>query len=407
MDIDKPPARNGLSVPPSDNINISIPAPLATGDEAGAGGQDEVHAGQSSSGRPSRACRLPRRFLDMIPNLTRTSVRGVAEEEVPQVSTSTGDEALPPAPEDPPASPEIPIQPHPPLPRRKAIRTEEDEYGLYRKYNRLTVPVGEAASTEHEDEDHLATPNPETGPQTIYYPYPNRSSYLLGKWFWRGSQQKSLIDFDNLLNVLRDPTFDATELDDVDFHRLNRILADNSLGGIYDERNGWKERSVWIDVPLGKSAVGAPSSRFRITGIRHRSLISVVESVFSSKEESKDFCYEPYELRYKSPVSGKDSMVYGEVYGSKAFREAHEAVQDLPREEGDNLPRAVAACMFWSDGMAATNFGTTKIWPVYLQFGNQSKYVRGKFGNGACHHTAFLPSVSSFHSYNAIDLSLY
>ncbi|KAJ6457005.1 hypothetical protein C8R47DRAFT_1248481 [Mycena vitilis] len=39
------------------------------------------------------------------------------------------------------------------------------------------------------------------------------------------------------------------------------------------------------------------------------------------------------------------------------------------------------------------NFGTASLWPLYLFFGNQSKWVRGKPRAGACHHIAYMPKL--------------
>ena len=53
--------------------------------------------------------------------------------------------------------------------------------------------------------------------------------------------------------------------------------------------------------------------------------------------------------------------------------------------------------MFWSDSTHLANFGTAKVWPLYLYFGNLSKYIHGKPNSNACHHVAYIPSVSPLH----------
>jgi hypothetical protein len=50
--------------------------------------------------------------------------------------------------------------------------------------------------------------------------------------------------------------------------------------------------------------------------------------------------------------------------------------------------------MFWSDLTHLANFGTAKLWPIYMLFGNLSKYIRVKPNAGAEHHVAYIPSVS-------------
>jgi hypothetical protein len=86
--------------------------------------------------------------------------------------------------------------------------------------------------------------------------------------------------------------------------------------------------------------------------------------------------------------------IYGELYQSPAFMDAHQKLQESPGEPDCNLPRAVVSLMFWSDATHLTNFGNAKLWPVYLYFGNESKYRRCK---PSCHlgnHVAYFQKVS-------------
>ena len=66
----------------------------------------------------------------------------------------------------------------------------------------------------------------------------------------------------------------------------------------------------------------------------------------------------------------------------------------LPSNEQDcKREKVVAALMFWSDSTHLANFGTAKLWPIYLLFGNVSKYIRGQPSSGACQHVAYIPSL--------------
>ncbi|KAJ7185362.1 hypothetical protein C8R46DRAFT_377085 [Mycena filopes] len=49
--------------------------------------------------------------------------------------------------------------------------------------------------------------------------------------------------------------------------------------------------------------------------------------------------------------------------------------------------------MFWSDSTHLANFGNAKLWPIYMLFGNLSKYIRAKPNSGAEHHVAYIPSL--------------
>ncbi|THG96738.1 hypothetical protein EW145_g7727 [Phellinidium pouzarii] len=128
-----------------------------------------------------------------------------------------------------------------------------------------------------------------------------------------------------------------------------------------------------IPIPLGHLHPDAPIKvELPIKEFYHRSLTGIIRSVFGSRIASNNFCYEPYELRFK-PLT---------------------EVLHLTRVDADdNFPRAVVALQFWSDRMAATNFGNAKIWPAYVQFGNQSKYERSIPSSKSIHHFAHIPSA--------------
>lgn len=72
---------------------------------------------------------------------------------------------------------------------------------------------------------------------------------------------------------------------------------------------------------------------------------------------------------------------------------ADEEVNSLPCECGDDYERVVMPLMFWSNATQLANFGDASLWPIYLFFGNQSKYMCGKPSAGACHHITYIPKV--------------
>jgi hypothetical protein len=93
---------------------------------------------------------------------------------------------------------------------------------------------------------------------------------------------------------------------------------------------------------------------------------------------------------------GHTVNVYSEAYSSPAFLEAHKEINSLPHDPDDDLERVVASLMMWSDVTHLASFGDASLWPVYLLFGNQSKYTQGKPTASTCHHVAYIPTVSRF-----------
>jgi hypothetical protein len=125
----------------------------------------------------------------------------------------------------------------------------------------------------------------------------------------------------------------------------------------------------------------------------HRSLVGVIREKLSGLGNCHHFHFEPYELSWQPVKGGERVQVHGELYTSTAFINAHKEVQDMPGEPGCNLPRVVVALMFWSDVTHLTSFGNAKLWPLYMFFGNESKYARCKPSCHLCEHIAYFQTV--------------
>jgi hypothetical protein len=125
----------------------------------------------------------------------------------------------------------------------------------------------------------------------------------------------------------------------------------------------------------------------------HRSLVAVLREKLANVQDSKLFHCEPYELHWTPPHLDVEVAIYGDLYTSPAFHEAHREVQNLPAEPGCDLPRVVAGPMFWSDATQLTSFGNAKLWPTYMYFGNESKYRRCKPSCHLSNHVANFETV--------------
>ncbi|KAF8834538.1 hypothetical protein BDN67DRAFT_992644 [Paxillus ammoniavirescens] len=88
-----------------------------------------------------------------------------------------------------------------------------------------------------------------------------------------------------------------------------------------------------------------------------------------------------------------DVRVYGKLYISEAFIKAQDQLLASPREPGCDLPHCIAALMFWLDAMQLTSFGNAKIWPLYLYFGNQSKYMCCQPSSKLCSYVTYFQSL--------------
>lgn len=74
------------------------------------------------------------------------------------------------------------------------------------------------------------------------------------------------------------------------------------------------------------------------------------------------------------------------------------------KADGCKLERVVAAMTLWSNSTCLATFGHASAWPVYLFFGNLSKYACTSGEGGACQPISFLPCVSTDHAGLRYDL---
>jgi hypothetical protein len=217
----------------------------------------------------------------------------------------------------------------------------------------------------------------------------------LGEWYWNKGVQKSQADFKELIGIVGDFDFKSSDIRCTNWDKINKMLVEggDNEGEWEDQASGWTTSPVSISVPFHRYTPTPGARDYVVTNFHHRSLISVIREKLTNENDAPHFHYEPYELRWK-PSDGLDSIrVHGELYTSPAFIDAHNSLQESPGEPGCDLPRVVVALMFWSDGTQLTNFGDAKLWPLYMYFGNESKYRRGKPSCNLCEHVAYFETV--------------
>lgn len=159
--------------------------------------------------------------------------------------------------------------------------------------------------------------------------------------------------------------------------------------------NGSKSINCWAT--MGLLDVQSRRLATKTSGwiyFHHRSLVEVIKERISDPHTGSQFHMEPYELLWKPSDGRGEERLHGEIYTSPSFHDAHRQLQESPREPGCDVQRVVAALMFWSDSTHLTSFGTAHLWPLYLYFGNESKYRRCKPTCNLCSHVAYFQSLS-------------
>lgn len=279
-----------------------------------------------------------------------------------------------------------------------------NKFGLFRVYTTQTLP-------SHDPDDpysieHVLQPSVQDTQRSkatnLFYPYPNENSMRLGDWYWNHGAQKSRENFKRLLGIISDPMFNAADLCGVAWDSINKELGDDDsdTGSDIPERLssgcGWKSSPITISVPFHSRSANPGPKSYTVQDFYHRSLISILEEKLTDPAQAAHFHYEPYELLWHPPHRDRDVKVYGELFNSSAFLNAHRELQQSPPEPGCDLPRVVAAFMFWSDATQLSTFGNAKLWPLYVYFGNESKYRRCQPSNNSCAHAAYFQTVSSY-----------
>jgi hypothetical protein len=350
--------------------------------------QQECHGGAGL--RSTRPRRLPLRFRDELP--------------VP-----------PPTIEEPP----------PTVLRRvilyvfDSFRTSLNKFGIGREYRHRPsydpdafVSVDQLSNVQSdppsisERADHsTGSPFPSQLPP---WPWKNMSIWRLMSWKMTStSGLTSEAQVTHLVSeVLKAKDFSVGDLPD-NFNTHTEMIRFDTSEATLDptdifQIDGWRESAAEILVPTREKNPGGNGQSFTVQGFHHRSLVAVICAAFS-EASSRWFHLTPFKRFWKSPVTGREQRVYDELYTSDAWNKAHDELQKQKRDNGCKLEWVIAGLMFWSDATHLTQFGNASAWPIYLFFGNQSKYKRSCPTINACHPIAFIPSVSLHHSHPKIS----
>ena len=337
---------------------------------------------------PSRNHRLPLRYRDVLPEVLPPSTPSTSSDDqlsrIPCIILHVFD----------------------------SFRTAYNAFGIARDYrHRPTydpdsfISIHDLSDLPHSSNADPSLQDPPTSSKTQSPPWPweNMSIWRLMSWKLTGSSQKSNAEVTRLVReVIQAPDFSIDDLihfkSTTESRRLDDASQTRDSSAMFDD-DGWKEATVEISIPTRDKQPKAGHSFF-IPRLMYRPLTSVIKTAFS-EPLSKFFHLTPFKRIWRSP-SGHDQRLYDELYTSDAWNKAHDEVQKQRRTDGCQLERIVAGMMFWSDSTQLAQFGHASAWPVYLFFGNLSKYIRASPGSGACHPIAFIPSVRGlFHTTDA------
>ncbi len=282
-----------------------------------------------------------------------------------------------------------------------------NSFGLWRDYpNRPTTDPDAMLTIDDLYNRHNSQPSPSNPTsqssdlsRASYGPFLSETVHSIMKWLNNGNTSKSEAEKNRFVyDVILSASFHCEDLVGFDAHRENQRL-DKSLKKSALQSH-FVESSIDILVPSGNISI--QPKHFTVPGLLHRKLTSVICEAFESPLAYL-YHFSPFKLSQKSPLTGTDERVYGEIYTSDAFLAEAEDVRlcsPLPPDDADcRREKIFAALMFSSDATILTDFGTAKAWPIYLMLGNLSKYLCAQTDSGAMHHLAYIPSVCCFRLY--------
>ncbi|CEL56121.1 hypothetical protein RSOLAG1IB_07574 [Rhizoctonia solani AG-1 IB] len=290
---------------------------------------------------------------------------------------------------------------------RKTYQTGTDTFGRYYIYRTkpVTIPDIDAPMSvilpQRPSEHRILV----RSVKEIVYPCPNISTFYIQAHHWLQGNTKSLNDRERLCNnVLARPDFNPRDVVGFNFKRLDDQLCESAKtrNALCPPSEGWHSVSLALEIPPVRQTAAMLKQQthpllkryINIPGLRSRKLTDIIYRAFSTNNP-KTFHYEPRSEYYEPPgQQGARFQIFGEIYSSPSMLKAHQEVQHLKiADAACKLPRCVAYMMCSSDGLQFGSFCHASGHPIYVFFGNESKYERCKPTSKTCFHVAHMPTL--------------
>ncbi|THH16116.1 hypothetical protein EUX98_g9355 [Antrodiella citrinella] len=281
----------------------------------------------------------------------------------------------------------------------QVTRTVANKFGLARIYKRR--PVNTRSDTVDLQQAYTPAVNSLRDPRPIpdiIHPFPNLSCYLYSRHHWLDGDKKTLENRRALSGLLGSSLFVQDDIKGQNFEvledRLYEQIGQKSTAESRRTDAAARQRASRHDhVPTTAAEHPVEGEPYPVHGFWHKNLCDEIKKTASSDPAASRFVWDPHQVEYTSQPGAPPESVYGELYNSQVFIQEDLRLQNSPSEDGCDLPRAIAACMFASDATLVTQWGQKKVWPVYMYFGNQSKYERARPTAHAGHLVGYLPSL--------------
>jgi hypothetical protein len=232
------------------------------------------------------------------------------------------------------------------------------------------------------------------------HPFKNDSYFEMIKASCLGPSSKTQAGMDLFAELVASERIVPKEMENfraaTELHRLDRFGAESPIAG-----GPWKTGSVKVKMPCARAnnppfSTEADAPEFEIHGIRYRSLVDLLTSRLQDPATSASLVHTPFSEWWCPPGSATPIRVYGEAYSSDVAIRLHEEIRGLPPPiDSPPVENVIALLILGSDSTHLASFGTASLWPIYVFFGNMSKYDSSKPTEFAASHLAYLPKVNS------------
>ena len=243
---------------------------------------------------------------------------------------------------------------------------------------------------------NVLVPNVHT---TLPHPFRNDTYFEAVKAFCLGPSSKTARGMDSIAELITSGRIVPEDLQGfkaaTELRRLDKFGAESPITG-----GPWRAGSVRIKMPCMRANQPSFSKEedapeFEIPGIRYRSLVDLLTSKINSPATSESFVNTPFTEWWCPPGSSTPVRVYGEAYSSDAAVKMFEEIKGIPPPvDGPQVESVIVLLMLGSDATHLANFGTASLWPLYVFFGNMSKYTASKPSEFPACHLAYLPKVT-------------
>ena len=248
-----------------------------------------------------------------------------------------------------------------------------------------------------------STPTPATlkdgqGQTLPPHPFKNDSIFEAVKACCLGPSSKTATGMNELVRVLTSEKVNRTEVAGfsatAELRRLDEFAAKSPIGG-----GPWQVGSIKIKMPCLRANQPSFSTEkdapdFEVHGVRYRSLVDLLVSKIQDPSNSGSFVRVPFTEWWCPPGSASPIRIYGEAYSSDVAVQLSEGIKGIPPPvDHPDIESVIVMLMLGSDSTHLTSFGTASLWPIYVFFGNMSKYDSSRPSEFPASHLAYLPKV--------------